>query len=89
MSLLFEQMDFGNEGASKLVISGRSTIDKNTIHVRFASEEGESNQLIEFTQSDGYEERQFDLEKIRGMQDVTFIFLPGSNFDFGWFRFEK
>ncbi|MNJ44956.1 hypothetical protein D3C77_400300 [compost metagenome] len=89
VSLVFEQMDFGSEGATKLVIFGRSPIDKNTIHIRFASEEDESNQLVEFTQSDGYEERVFDLEKINGMQKITFIFLPGSNFDFGWFRFEK
>ncbi|AZK49101.1 glycoside hydrolase family 2 TIM barrel-domain containing protein [Paenibacillus lentus] len=89
VSLVFEQMDFGSEGVSKLIISGRSSIDKNTIHVRFASEEGETSQLVEFTQTDGYEGRQFALEKIKGMQKVTFIFLPGSNFDFGWFRFEK
>ncbi|MFC0471359.1 glycoside hydrolase family 2 TIM barrel-domain containing protein [Halalkalibacter kiskunsagensis] len=89
VSLEFEQMDFTNEGAKKLVVYGRSPIDKNTIHIRFANEEGESsNQLIEFMQSDGYEERVFELEKIKGMQKVTFIFLPGSNFDFGWFRFE-
>lgn len=89
VSLVFEQMDFTGEGAAKLVIYGRSPIDKNTIHIRFASQDGESNQLVEFTQSDGYEERVFDLDKITGMQKVTFIFLPGSNFDFGWFRFER
>jgi len=89
VSLEFEHMDFTEEGASKLIICGRSTIDKNTIHVRFAGEEGESNQIVEFTKSDGYEERVFDLEKITSLQKVTFVFLPGSHFDFRWFRFEK
>ncbi|WP_055110171.1 glycoside hydrolase family 2 TIM barrel-domain containing protein [Paenibacillus ihumii] len=89
VSLVFEQMDFSSEGATRLVIYGRSPIDKNTIHVRFGSEEGESNQLVEFTQSDGYEERVFDIKKITGQGKVTFIFLPGSQFDFGWFRFER
>ncbi|MET3938243.1 beta-galactosidase [Paenibacillus sp. PvP094] len=89
VSLEFENMDFTAEGTSKLVIYGRSAIDKNTIHIRFAGEEGQSNQLVEFTHSEGYEERVFELEQVSGVQKVTFIFLPGSQFDFGWFRFEK
>ncbi|MCA0753568.1 DUF4982 domain-containing protein [Paenibacillus sp. N4] len=89
VSLVFDQLDFAGVGATKLVVCGRSPIDKNTIHIRFANQDGESNQLLEFTQSDGYEERVFSLEKVEGIQNVTFIFLPGSNFDFGWFRFER
>jgi beta-galactosidase len=88
VSLVFEQMDFMTEGTSKLVICGRSPIDKNTIHLRFEKGEESNNQLIEFTESDGYVERVFELEKVTGEQKVTFIFLPGSQFDFGWFRFE-
>ncbi|MEJ6949654.1 glycoside hydrolase family 2 TIM barrel-domain containing protein [Natronospora cellulosivora (SeqCode)] len=89
VSLEFEEMDFGNEGASRLVISGNSSIDKNTIHVRFDNEEGQDNQIIEFAESDGYQERVIDLDKVRGKQKVTFVFLPGSNFDFAYFRFER
>ncbi|WP_153977061.1 glycoside hydrolase family 2 TIM barrel-domain containing protein [Paenibacillus xylanilyticus] len=89
VSLEFENMDFTAEGTSKLVIYGRSPIDKNTIHIRFAGEAGQSNQLVEFMHSEGYEERVFELEQVSGVQKVTFIFLPGSQFDFGWFRFEK
>ena len=89
VSLEFEQLDFTSEGSMKLVVFGRSPIDKNTIHIRFANEAGESNQLVEFTQSDNYEERVFEVERITGIQKVTFIFLPGSHFDFGWFRFER
>ncbi|MCP1135803.1 DUF4982 domain-containing protein [Paenibacillus polysaccharolyticus] len=89
VSLEFEQMDFTSEGASKLVIYGASAIDKNTIHIRFSGADGQSNQLVEFIQSEGYEERTFELEPVYGEQKVTFIFLPGSQFDFGWFRFEK
>lgn len=89
VSLEFEQMDFTSEGTAKLVLYGRSPIDKNTIHIRFADEAGEVNQLVEFTHSDDYEEREFPLERVTGAQKVTFIFLPGSHFDFGWFCFEK
>ena len=44
--------------------------------------------MVEFHKSDGYEEQAFDLEKVTGVQKVTFVFLPGSNFDFGWFQFK-
>lgn len=89
VSLEFENMDFTSEGATKLVVYGKSPIDKNTIQIRFANNEGESSQLVEFTSPMEYEERVFKLQKIEGIQKVTFIFLPGSNFDFGWFRFER
>ncbi|MDQ8733947.1 glycoside hydrolase family 2 TIM barrel-domain containing protein [Paenibacillus sp. LHD-38] len=89
VSLEFSQMAFTGEGVSKLVVNGRSPIDKNTIHIRFAGDNGETNQLVEFEKSAGYEERVFELEQVTGLQKVTFIFLPGSNFDFGWFRFMR
>ncbi|WP_159887304.1 sialate O-acetylesterase [Paenibacillus puerhi] len=57
-------MDFTNAGATKLVVYGRSPIDKNTIHVWFVNHEGERNQLVEFTLSDSYEEQIFELEKV-------------------------
>ncbi|MOA44130.1 hypothetical protein D3C78_1663590 [compost metagenome] len=89
VSLEFAHMEFNSKGASRLIINGSSSIDKNTIHIRFAGENGESNQLVEFEKSDGYEERVFELEQVTGLQKVTFIFLPGSCFDFGWFRFVR
>ncbi|WP_438444078.1 glycoside hydrolase family 2 TIM barrel-domain containing protein [Gorillibacterium sp. sgz5001074] len=89
VSLVFEQMDFGAAGASRLTVCGRTPLDKNTIHVRFAGPEGESNQLVEFAGTGEYAERTFELERVTGIQTVTFIFLPGSSFDFGWFRFES
>jgi len=89
VSLVFENMDFTSEGTGKIVVYGRSPIDKNTIHVRFDNSDDESNQIMEFTKSDDYQERVFEFKKIAGNQKVTFIFLPGCNFDFGWFRFER
>lgn len=89
VSLEFDDMDFTTEGTTKLVIYGHSPIDKNTIHIRFAGDEGEHTQIVEFTQSEGYEEREFELERITGKRKVTFVFLPGSQFDFGWFRFMR
>lgn len=89
VSLEMKQLDFEGEGASKLLICGHSLIDKNTIHVQFTANGKENRQLIEFTQTDGYEVKEFPLNRVTGVQDVTFIFLPGSNFDFSWFQFVK
>ena len=88
VSFAYEEMDFGADGVSKLTVYGHSPIDKNTIHVRFIDEEGQENQIIEFTETDDYQACTFDLDRIKGKKTVMFIFLPGSNFDFGWFKFE-
>ena len=71
VSLVFGGMDFGEAGASRIVICGRSPIDRNTIHIRFAGPDGEQARAIEFTASNGYEERMFELEPVAGVRDVT------------------
>lgn len=73
----------------RLVICGRSPIDKNTIHIQFSDENGENRQIVEFMKTDGYEEQVFELERVTGLKKVAFIFLPGSQFDFKGFRFER
>lgn len=88
VSIIYEDMDFAAAGATKLTICGHSPIDKNTIHISFSGNAGESKQIVEFTQSDGYTERTFELEPVYGPQKVMFIFLPGSQFNLKWFRFE-
>lgn len=73
----------------RLVICGRSPIDKNTIHIQFSDENGENRQIVEFMKTDGYEEQVFELERVTGLKKVAFIFLPGSQFDIKGFRFER
>lgn len=89
VSILFEDMDF-MEGISKIKLCGHSPIDKNTIQICFTDEAGtEVKQLCEFTYSEDYVTKEFKLNNITGKQKVTFIFLPGCQFDFFWFMFEK
>jgi len=89
VSLEYDQMDFGEKGATKLFICGRTPLEKNTIHTRFLNENGEeSKQIAEFHYSDTYMVQEFALERVTGCNKVTFVFLPGSNFDFQWFYFE-
>lgn len=87
VSLAFEEMDFGPDGAAAIAIRGHSPIDRNSIHIHFQTEGGDPSQTVEFLASDGYEERVFALERVRGRATVTFVFLPGSHFHFESFRF--
>lgn len=85
----FDGMDFGKEGVTKLVICGKTPLEKNTIHVRFRGEEGDINQIAEFKECAEYTEQTFSLERITGEKTVNFVFMPGCAFDFFWFRFES
>ena len=89
VTLEYENMDFGEDGLSSITICGRSPIEMNTIHVRFYHEDSDVNQIVEFPYTNDYEEKTYPLEHIKGKCKVNFIFLPGSKFDFKWFRFNK
>ncbi len=87
-SIEFDQMNFGEEGVSKLLICGRSHTD-NTIHIHFDSEEESISQSVEFAYTEDDVEKEFVLDKVTGTKKVSFVFLPGCNFDFKWFQFVK
>ncbi len=88
VTVVFEEMDFGEIGASKLTICGKSKLPLNTIHVRFNTENGNVNEVAEFVGAEEYTERVFEFSKVSGKATVNFVFLPGCEFDFKWFRFE-
>ena len=88
VSLDFDDMDF-KDGVSRITIKGTSYTEVNTLNIIFVGEDGsQTRQMIEFTHTDDAEEKTFDINPIKGKNKVTFVFLPGSNFDFEWFRFE-
>lgn len=103
VTLEFPNMDFGKKGAGKIAIWGRTPLAKNTIHIHFTNEEGDTLiRIVEFpgnpdesrTQSamtarekPPYTLQEFSIEKLCGKGKVEFIFLPGSSFDFEAFRF--
>lgn len=87
VSILYNSMNFGEKGCSKITIMGRACKASNTIHLRFARGDEEIKQIIEFPQSDSYKEVTFDIEKVEGEWDLSFVFMPGSNFDFKWLQF--
>lgn len=88
VSIEFADMNFGEKGAHTLYVHGRTPLDHNTIQVRFTGAEGETSVMAEFMHSEEYNWQSFELPEIKGNMKVTFVFLPGCNFDFKEFRFE-
>lgn len=87
VSLVFRAMDFGAKGLSGVVIRGKSRLENNTIHLRFEGDGEPQRRVVEFPGADDWTELSFPLEPVFGRQDVTFLFLPGCDFDFMEFRF--
>lgn len=89
VSIVFEDMDFGDKSFSKIQICGRTPLEKNTVQIKFNGKENnaESSQPVEFTKSAEYNVQEFEIKSVSGKQTVTFLFLPGCSFDFKWFRF--
>ncbi len=88
----FTNMHFDQDGFHKLTIHGRSHIEMNTIHVRFAPADGGTdiiNQIIDFPYSDEPQTLTFDLEPVCGDYDLNLIFLPGCKFDLEWLQFDR
>lgn len=99
VNLDFSDMDFGlatgdntnnsSTGATSITICGKSNTENNTINLKCFSEDGTCiTQVIEFPHTDNFEEKDFVLTPINGKQKISFVFLPGTNFDFKWFRFK-
>lgn len=88
--LAFGEFDFDKLPPKKVVITGRSRLPINSIHVMFGGENGntETRVLAEFAGASDYTEREFSIDGISGRRSVSFTFLPGSEFDFKSFRFE-
>lgn len=84
----YEGLDFGEGGSEALIISGETGNPMNQIQLRYTPAGGaQKTVLLEF-QKDGGREQRFDIPKLSGVNDVSFVFMPGSRFDFDWFRFE-
>lgn len=91
VSIEFSDMDFGTGGTNRIVLQGKAPFSANTIQLRFNSQNENPEEhifVIEAEKCTEYKSFYFDFsKKITGLQKVTFIFLPGSNFDFKDFQF--
>ncbi len=85
-------------GVRTITICGRTRNTANTIHLRFkkcaddieyVNSVTEAQEIFEFPQSSDYTEVTFPIAPRQGKWDLSFVFLPGSDFDFKSFRFGR
>ena len=90
VSLEYHEMDFEDCGRATLVITGATPLRENPITLRMVDADGcECTEMVTFAGGEGRSEQRFTLTVPQGVCSLTFVFLPGSNFDFHFFRFEK
>lgn len=92
VTIVYENMDFGADGADSVTICGRTPLAANTIHIHFTQESGETvNRIIEFAGpgAEACETQTFSIEKLRGRGKIELIFLPGCNFDLEYLQFGR
>ena len=88
VSLVFKDLDFGETGCKQVTITGRTALENNSIHICFRGKDGETRRIVEFHRQADWGRQTFPIEPVYGSQEVTFLFLPGSDFDFLDFHFE-
>ena len=89
VTLTWEEMDFGGSGSVLLEIEGETPLEINTVTVRIRNEQGEEITGIADFAGRGARIQQFPVQVPAGVCSVSFVFLPGSNFDFEGFRFSE
>lgn len=82
----FGELDF-SEGASKVEIVGSTPNEINAIQIRYNSNGTQKAALVNFKQSENYSAQTFDIDKISGKTQLSFVFMPGTDFNFDSFRF--
>ncbi len=84
----WKALDFGEKGASRVVIKGGTVKSSDTIQLRFTPIGGEQKSVfLEYPH--GEAEKKFEIPRLVGVYDISFVFLPGAKFDFESFRFEE
>ncbi len=87
VSIEFDNMDFGTEGAHRLIIAGRTPNEVNPITIFFEDSNGSVRTSVDFKKASDYEEQTFDIGLVSGLKKVVLVFLPGSDFDLKSIRF--
>lgn len=85
VTLTFRNMEFASGGTARLIIRGATPLEVNAIHVKA----GDMTTMCDFVRSPEPGEQAFDVQVPAGECEVSFVFLPGCQFDFYGFRFEE
>lgn len=88
VTLVFDGMDFVENNVEKLVICGKTPHESNNIRLLAEWEDGRKEQeSLEFAYTEDVSEQTFTVQPKSGKTKISFVFLPGSAFDFEWFQF--
>lgn len=87
VTLAWTDMDFGGADEAVLEIEGSTPLPVNTICIRIRNEQGEEKTFAADYPGDGTVKKTFRIPVPNGNCTVSFVFLPGSSFDFLGFRF--
>ena len=89
VTLTWTDMDFGGETDVTLEIEGETPLDLNTISIRIVNKEGKEYDTAAGFSGKGGTKQCFSVRVPEGACTVSFVFLPGSAFDFHSFRFYR
>lgn len=87
VTLTWTGMDFGGKKQLKIDICGHTTLDVNTIQIRVSNNKGENLTSVAEFSGKGDKKQSFFIHVPDGVCSVSFVFLPGSMFDFHTFCF--
>lgn len=86
VTITFNNMHFGETADRNITIKSKSSYAKNTVHIRFVRDkEVIKTVAVDIAGHSDYSEDTFNLGEVGGDCSVEFVFLPGSNIDFGSF----
>lgn len=88
VTLLYDDMDFGENGAEYIEIKGKTPLNEMTVRLQFTNENGEVS-VQSFSVKGGQSVHECRIERLFGKGKIEFIFLPGTQFDFDSFRFTE
>ena len=89
VTLEWKDMEFEDAGQAILEIRGSTPLPLNTISILIRNEKGEEKKQAADFSGNGGKIQRFRVEVPEGSCTVSFVFLPGSAFDFDAFRFYR
>lgn len=83
----FSDMDF-DKGTQRIEITAKTPLDFCTVQIRATDKNGvQVTRLVEFPNATDYTTVAFDIEELKGVYDISFVFLPGTKFSMESFKF--
>ena len=89
VSVAFTRMDFGDATRARVTIDGATTLTEQPVTIRFRDGEGNEMTVLAPFKGGARGEQTFEVDVLPGECEVSFVFLPGSQFDFYGFRVER